>query len=443
MGMYLTQSCPPSSPTRSAGPQRATTATMTPPHTVSDFQFALPAKMDFVDPDDASRTASPGTALPTAVKVTDWDGVAVRGAHVTFIAPAIEGAGSVVGTATSNSDGVAQIPWTIGAGLNTVVATGRGIAAQNNYPDATVKPFMPDISLSTAQQEAVFLGTGKVTFLATGAEESFPPTTVLTGLEYPKGLWVSDFDVYLTETAGRNTTFGGKITLLRWSPDGGVLLTLLTNPVNSDAVVVAPDAIYLASYVSTIPGESGRVSRVVNDIEAGWIETPVTDVGIAANDLFLDANDDIYVIGESDNSDATNLYRLPAGSYDAPEGLATGLGRTPAMVKIGSAIYYSTVTGEVHRIDDGVNDLWFTHGSNILSLTSDGTYLYYGDLAGTIRRRNLATDADEQVTSGPGEITAVRYDPLSGRLFYLRSGTADAEFKNGTLNYITVSTPIP
>jgi hypothetical protein len=155
-GMYLTESCPPSSPTRSPGnggngPQRATTATITPPHTVSDFQFALPAKMDFVDPDDASRTAAPGTALPTAVKVTDLDGAAVQGAHVTFIDPGFEGPGTIVGTATSNSDGIAQISWPIAAGANTVVATGRGIAAQNNYPDATVKPFIPDISCTDEQ----------------------------------------------------------------------------------------------------------------------------------------------------------------------------------------------------------------------------------------------------------------------------------------------------
>jgi hypothetical protein len=169
-GMFLTAACPPSSPTPSpgTGPQRATTATITPAHTVSDFQFALPAKMNFVDPDDASRTAPPGTSLPTAVKVTDLYDEAVQGANVTFIAPDIEGPGTIVGTATSNSDGIAQISWPIVAGSNTVVATGRGIAAQNNYPNATVKPFIPDLSSPSA--EAVFLGTGRVTFLATGGQ---------------------------------------------------------------------------------------------------------------------------------------------------------------------------------------------------------------------------------------------------------------------------------
>jgi hypothetical protein len=135
--------------------------------TISDFQFALPAKMDYVDPDDASRTAPPGP-LPTAVKVTDWNGDAVQGATVTFMQTAIEGPGTLIGTAVSNSDGVAQVSWTIGTGSNMAVASGRGIAAQNNYPGATVKPFMPDI-FSETPQIPVVLGTGEIPFLATGA----------------------------------------------------------------------------------------------------------------------------------------------------------------------------------------------------------------------------------------------------------------------------------
>ncbi len=167
-GMSLTTTCPPSSPAIvQSGPQRVTTALIDPPRTVSDFQFALPAKMDYLNRADSDRTAPAGTALPTAVKVTDWDGSAVEGARVTFVEPAIEGPPTVIGTATSNADGVAQIAWTIRAGSNTAVATGRGIAAQNNYPGGTVTPFMPDID-SPDPETPVALGTGKVTFRATG-----------------------------------------------------------------------------------------------------------------------------------------------------------------------------------------------------------------------------------------------------------------------------------
>jgi hypothetical protein len=135
--------------------------------TISDFQFALPAKMDYRDPDDASRNAPAGTSLPTAVIVTDWNDAPVAGATVTFTALAIEGPGTVIGTAVSNSDGIAEVLWPIVAGPNILVASGRGIAAQNNYPDATVKPFMPDI-FSGAPQTPVIVGIGEITFLATG-----------------------------------------------------------------------------------------------------------------------------------------------------------------------------------------------------------------------------------------------------------------------------------
>ena len=175
-GLFLATTCPPSSPIYRIGPQPSAMAAITPPMTVSDFQFALPAMMDYLNSDDASRTAPAGTTLPTAVKVTDWDGNAVQGARVTFTEPVAGTPGIVVGIAISNADGVAQILWTIDAGPNTVVASGRGIAAQNNYPGGTVKPFMPDISLPTSAQSPVALGTGKVTFTATG-------TTGLTGYQ--------------------------------------------------------------------------------------------------------------------------------------------------------------------------------------------------------------------------------------------------------------------
>ena len=145
--------------------------------TISDFQFALPAKMDYVDPDDASRTAPPGP-LPTAVKVTDWNGGAVQGAKVTFTQ--IGDPNILVGTGTSNSDGIAQVSWAIAAGPNALIASGRGIAAQNNYPGGTVKPFMPDI-FSETPQVPVVVGTGEIPFLATGVTEVLDQQNLLDG----------------------------------------------------------------------------------------------------------------------------------------------------------------------------------------------------------------------------------------------------------------------
>ena len=194
----MATTCPPSSATvNGSAPQPAAAALLSPPRTVSDFQFALPAKMDYLNAADANRTAAPGTALPTAVKVTDWDNHAVQGAHVTFIEPAIEGPPTILGTAMSNSDGVAQILWTIRAGPNTAVATGRGIAAQNNYPNGTVKPFMPDIDATTPHQP-VSLGIGRVTFHATGGQPDLVISDIVVG---PRALTFADnvtYDVTVT-----------------------------------------------------------------------------------------------------------------------------------------------------------------------------------------------------------------------------------------------------
>jgi len=191
-GLFLETTCPPSSPAigQSEGtPQRIVTALISPPRTVSDFQFALPAKMDYVNPLDANRTAAPGTVLPTAVQVTDWDGANVAGARVTFLDPA----GAVIGTAISDAQGVALIAWVISAGTNTAIATGRGIAAQNNYPGGTVKPFMPDISLPTNQQSPVALGTGKVRFTVSGGLPDLVIDNILVG---PVDLTFADYVTY-------------------------------------------------------------------------------------------------------------------------------------------------------------------------------------------------------------------------------------------------------
>jgi hypothetical protein len=140
------------------------------PRTVTEFQFALPAQMAYVDASDASRTVAAGATLPTRVRVTDWDGNPVANARVRFIEPTIDGPGIEIGTVLSNADGVAELSWTIDAGANAVVATGRGIAAPNNYPGGNVKPFMPDISLPTDQEQPVTLDVGLIPFAAVGTD---------------------------------------------------------------------------------------------------------------------------------------------------------------------------------------------------------------------------------------------------------------------------------
>jgi len=175
-------------------PQLAAAAASAAPKTVSDFQFALPAKMDQVD--DASRSAPAGTSLTTRVMVTDWNDAPVQGAVVTFTETTIGDPNIFTATATSNSDGIAQVSWPIVEGPNTLVASGRGIAAQNNYPDATVRPFMPDI-FSGAPQTPVIVGIGEITFLATGVTATAlidcQTTGATGGDQLDRGFYIPDY----------------------------------------------------------------------------------------------------------------------------------------------------------------------------------------------------------------------------------------------------------
>lgn len=97
--------------------------------------------------------------------------------------------------------------------------------------------------------------------------------TLQTGLEYPKGLWIKDGFVYFTETAGRNTSCGGRVRLLRSLVDGTGFEVLLDNPEISDGVVVDDEGkIYLTSYKDVTPGQNGDVSVVEFFEGEGWQE---------------------------------------------------------------------------------------------------------------------------------------------------------------------------
>jgi hypothetical protein len=150
----------------------------------SDFQFALPAKLEIVSGD--GQVAAPGTLLPEmpTVKVTDLDGRPVQGARVTFattdgaIRPIAASAACPLrnncAVAITEKDGTARIAWTISttAGANSLRALGRGLAGTNaNGPRADeVDPFQPIQKLhsSAPTDTAVVVGTGSVTFTATG-----------------------------------------------------------------------------------------------------------------------------------------------------------------------------------------------------------------------------------------------------------------------------------
>jgi len=231
IGMALGTCTPP--------PSAQATPVPTAGHTISDFQFALPAMMDYVDPADARRTAPPG-ALSTAVKVTDWNNQAVQGATVTFTQ--VGEPNILVGTATSNADGIAEVSWNIAAGLNNLVASGRGIAAQNNYPNGTVRPFMPDI-FSTNPEVAVVVGDGAVPFVATGAALA--------------DLTIHDLSISPIEPAAGPITISGVVS-------------------NSGGVAAGPSTVSLCAMQFTLNGAGGSCDVFVGPSVPAGGSVPVS-----------------------------------------------------------------------------------------------------------------------------------------------------------------------
>jgi hypothetical protein len=120
---------------------------------LSDFQFALPAKMELMPGADSAIAEDGSTLHPTAM-VTDLYNHPVKGAVVHYFTATPQASGDVVGT--SGADGAASVPWTITRESQQLVASGRGIAGpDHNGPrgashdesgalhDDTVDPFQP------------------------------------------------------------------------------------------------------------------------------------------------------------------------------------------------------------------------------------------------------------------------------------------------------------
>lgn len=144
----------------------------------SDFQFALPAKMNVSSVVD--QIADPNTPVGSApeVFVTDADGNPVAGARVHFQITST-GGGSITPTAgvvlSDGSGHAALTQWTLGAaGRHSVQAFGRGIAdPENNGPADGFDPFAPAVLHDPDEDEAqppVTIGTGHLAYRATAGQ---------------------------------------------------------------------------------------------------------------------------------------------------------------------------------------------------------------------------------------------------------------------------------
>ena len=258
-------------------------------------------------------------------------------------------------------------------------------------------------------------------------------STLLANLEYPTGLWIKGDRIYLTETAGHNTTYGGKTCLDQYDVTTAQKSVLVNNPKSFDAVVVASDDnIYLTSYQYIILGESGTVSVVNPETN---IETHILDINIASEDMFIDSNDDILIIGSSDRDYAKSIYLLPAEDYTNPIVVKTGLGRTWCISKSGPYTYFSDQSA-IRRFSNSGPIETFVNKS-VMSMSFSSEYLFYADyFSGTIGLINLTTRSDETIISGLHGPHTVRYDELNKKLYFLESGSSSAQFKDGTLKVI-------
>jgi len=260
------------------------------------------------------------------------------------------------------------------------------------------------------------------------------PITLLTNLEYPKGLWIKNNRVYITETNGRSTVFGGKICLDLYNAATGQKTVLVDHPECSDAVVVAGDnKIYLTSWWGSIPGNTGNVT-VVDPVT--YIETHLLDIEIASGDMFIDADDNILVIGSSDTVDAKSIYLLPSRDYTNPTIVKTGLGRVLCISKSGEYTYFSDLTA-IKRFNDTVGSIETFLSKSVMSISLSSEYLYYADFFGNIVGRiGLQTKSDETLISGLNGPINVRYDEVQDRLYFLEVGTNSGLYKDGTLKVI-------
>jgi len=156
---------------------------------LSDFQFALPAKLEIVEGDGQTAIAGTAVAVNPKVIVKDLGGDSIPGTRVRFAATAAACAALAAGAGTnSGSDGtVSYGTWTLSStpGSNNLSACGRGLAGTDFSGKRTgVDPFQPIQAyfdgadpVGGPVEEPVL--TGSVTFTATGVV--LPQTLVAFG----------------------------------------------------------------------------------------------------------------------------------------------------------------------------------------------------------------------------------------------------------------------
>jgi hypothetical protein len=283
---------------------------------LSDFQFALPAKMELVPGTDGAIVED-GAVLHPTVKVTDLHGYPVQGADVHFFTATPSASGDVTGT--SGADGAAGVPWTISLASGRLVASGRGIAGpDHNGPrgasrdesgalhDDLVDPFQPihspfDDGVSDGPEVTVV--TGSVVFNIT------PFAAPTDRFDFMSGNFIYTSGASLPtgwETVGFVPGAGWKLASAPFSSGGcgGPPATAWT--ANSDILV-------RKNFTTTSAGTLTFNVQIDNDLQI-WLDgTEITSTGVTTDRTFS-------FYGPSPNGPAGNwwVHDFCATNSDAP-----------------------------------------------------------------------------------------------------------------------------
>ncbi|MCP4291399.1 MAG: hypothetical protein GY780_06140 [bacterium] len=275
-------------------------------------------------------------------------------------------------------------------------------------------------------------GGQTITFEGTyGSNPVYSAVVLSDNLEYPKGLFVDGNRVYFTETAGRNTSFGGKIRLSYYDLDLNTTNMVADNPTNSDAIVVASNGlVYLASYTGSSIGDLGGMSVI--DPATG-IETELPDVEIGATDMWIDGNDNITLLGQSHSPSAKSMYYFPALDFANPTITQTGLGAVWCLGHDGTTPYYSTHDSTFRIGSNGTPELFLDE--SFMSLSLSDTHMFYADyFSETVGVIDLGTMQNTIMVSGlDSPPIRIRYDDASQRIFVVVVGTSADFYRDGAL----------
>ena len=275
----------------------------------SDFQFALPAKMEITAGNPQTAPYSSTLPVNPTVKVTDLGGDPVARATVHFT-PA---AGSVgAASVTTGASGLASTSWTLGVplGIQQMTASGRGIAGGNfDGPRCSFDPFQ-SIQLSPHPAEfgqgactpngpvetAVLLQEGTRVFGANSilpfSASGYSYKVVSSGTASPTGWQLSSFNEAVNGFVAGAAAFGasGSCTYAPatpWTIRSDILVrrTFTLASAQSVQVRVAMDNDIVAIYLNGVAMSGGPTSHTGCAAANAADNSFFTGTGVAGTNL--------------------------------------------------------------------------------------------------------------------------------------------------------------